>query len=79
MQSVRNWMDRYKPLVLEETRYLDYENDLVSLSRRSDCGWFDEIIEWLLDKVVPYRLSSKVRDHITSPLRGQEQTNVLLH
>lgn len=64
VQSVKNWMDRYKPLVIEETRYLDYEKDLVSLSSKDDWGGFDETIEWLLDKIVPYYISKKVGNYV---------------
>jgi len=58
-------MDRYKPLVIEETRYLDHEKDLVSLSSRDDRAKFDEIVEWLLDRIIPYCVSKKVRNYVT--------------
>lgn len=61
VQSVVNWMDGNKPLVRSESMYLDYREDLVSLATADDHTVFDELIEWLLIKIVPKRLASSVR------------------
>lgn len=55
-------MERYKPLVREEARYLDYNKDLVSLSIRDDRGKFDEMVEWLLDRIFPSWITTWVRN-----------------
>ena len=60
-----NWMDKYKPLVREEAKYLERDKDLVSLSTGDDRGKFDEIVEWLLDRCTPPFITTRVRDHFT--------------
>jgi hypothetical protein len=59
-------MERYKPLVREEARYLDYNKDLVSLSIKDDRGKFDEMIEWLLDRSIPTWITTWVRNFLTN-------------
>lgn len=60
VQSVVNWMDGNKPLVKSESMYLEHREDLVSLSKEDDHAVFEELVEWLLMKIVPKRFAASV-------------------
>lgn len=71
VQSVVNWMDGNKPLVRSESIYLDYREDLVSLATTDDHAVFDELVQWLLIKMVPRRFAASVRrSHVQKELRN---------
>lgn len=61
VQSVVNWMDGNKPLVMSESNYLDHSDDLLSLALADDLAIFDELVEWLLIKMGPKRFAASVR------------------
>ncbi|MCJ1262903.1 hypothetical protein MMC22_002773 [Lobaria immixta] len=72
VQSVVNWMDGNKPLVRSESTYLDFREDLVSLATADDHTVFDELIEWLLIKIVPKRLASSILSSKTTRARTDD-------
>ncbi|KAL8707662.1 MAG: hypothetical protein Q9220_007324 [cf. Caloplaca sp. 1 TL-2023] len=46
--SFYKWMDAFKPLCREETKFLKYEDDFIALAEKQEGGWFDGVLEDVL-------------------------------
>lgn len=47
------WMNHYKPLVKPEADFINH-HDLISLDPREDRGSFDEVVESVAERVLPF-------------------------
>ena len=57
--SFLGWIWHYKPLVEEETPFIEHSDDLVALSNRQESGWLDGFVEDVLLMCLPRVLLQK--------------------
>jgi hypothetical protein len=60
VQSAANWMNNNKPLIRSEATFLHQPDDLVALAVNDDHGAADEVLEWLMARCLPQRLTTLV-------------------
>ncbi|MCJ1424271.1 hypothetical protein MMC29_002158 [Sticta canariensis] len=86
VRSVVNWMDGNKPLVRSESMFLDHRDDLLSFASADDHAVFDELVEWLLIKIVPKRFAASmtrartddVHTHLYEPHRVEQISRLIV-
>lgn len=67
LESAANWMHNNKPLIRPESGIFDDADDLVALVVNEDHGKCDELVEWLIEKCLPSKLTSLVSFYATNP------------
>jgi hypothetical protein len=65
--SFLKWMDAVKPLIKDDTRFLEHTEDFVTVARDVEDGFLEEVVEKFARR---YGLDDKVRED-WSPLQSQ--------
>jgi len=53
ISSLRNWLEKQGCLVENETRYLERENDMISLASSNDLA-MKQLEDWIEDQLIQY-------------------------
>ena len=48
VDSLARWMDAVKPLIQDESKFLAFPDDLVTVPREAEYSFLEETIEWLV-------------------------------
>jgi hypothetical protein len=53
VESLGNWIDNNKPLIREESDFVNHKDDLFALAPRTDVGTLDRFVHTLLRTRIP--------------------------
>jgi hypothetical protein len=65
-QSLRNWFYNNKPLIEEETHFVNHAGDLFAMAPRHDIGGLDRIIGRVINVLTPDIIARKVSKSLVS-------------